>query len=125
MSYYLAASYSRREEIEKYARWLRRNATMVTSTWHDGHHELLGLACQAMRAKEDLYDLDNADALLFFSGGNTHSGGRHVEYGYALAQHKPIFIIGPTENIFHTLADQRFETFDDFTHNMGLHDVKG
>ena len=30
-------------------------------------------------------------------------GGRHVEFGFAMAGNKPIFVIGPKENIFHYL----------------------
>lgn len=121
MSDYLAASYRRREEIASYAASLRDNNGTVTSTWHDGHHELPGLLeqhhtapYQAMCAKEDLWDLDKAGRLLFFSGGDTHRGGRHTEYGYALARGKTIVIIGPCENVFHQLADFQFDTFDDF-----------
>lgn len=123
MSYYLAASYSRREEINRYARWLTEHAGLhVVSTWHDGHHELVGAedtdAYRAMCAKEDLFDLDDADVLLFFSGKDEHRGGRHTEYGYALSRHKTIFIIGQVENIFHTLATQRFDSFQHFALDM-------
>lgn len=128
MSYYLAGSYRRREEIEKYALWLRDKGYIITSTWHDGHHELPGLAEQhhtdayrAMCAKEDLFDLDKSDTLLFFSGGDTHRGGRHTEYGYALARHKTIFIVGPAENVFHTLADYHYDTWEDFA--SGIHEA--
>ncbi len=29
------------------------------------------------------------------------SGGRHVEFGYALAKGKPIVLVGPQRNVFH------------------------
>lgn len=126
MSYYLAASYGRREEINGYAQRLRESGRVVTSTWHDGHHELPGLqdqhhtdSHQSMCAKEDLYDIDCADVLLFFSGGDTHRGGRHTEFGYALARYKTIFIVGSTENVFHTLADACYYSFENFLQSRG------
>ena len=31
-------------------------------------------------------------------------GGRHIEFGYAMAQGKPLFIVGRPENVFHKLS---------------------
>lgn len=56
----------------------------------------------AKSARYDLEDIDEADAVLFFSESVlTPRGGRHVEFGYALAKDKWIYVIGPAENIFH------------------------
>mgnify|MGYP001616147807 CR=1 FL=1 len=49
-------------------------------------------------------DIDKADAVLSFThprGTMTTGGGRHVEFGYALAKGKKVALIGERENIFH------------------------
>ncbi len=47
-----------------------------------------------------------ADAVIIFTEiPNTilATGGRHVEFGLALAQGKRVIIVGPRENVFHYL----------------------
>jgi nucleoside 2-deoxyribosyltransferase len=88
----------------------------VTSRWLDGTHEARDgniladeesdLAEDA--ARQDLQDVDDADVLIFFSEAAVAArGGRHVEFGYALAKsHRtgyPVYVVGPVENIFHRL----------------------
>lgn len=65
-------------------------------------------------AERDLADIDRADALIHYTAQylqsldpslgdvthNLHSGGRHVETGYALAKEKIVVVLGPQENIF-------------------------
>ena len=56
----------------------------------------------------DLEDVDRADSLLFFAEDpliGTPRGGRHVEFGYALAKGKRCIVIGGEENIFHYLPN--------------------
>lgn len=40
-------------------------------------------------------------------------GGRHVEFGMALARRQLTIVVGPVENVFHTMAAFRFDTFDE------------
>ena len=57
-------------------------------------------------ARDDCEDLMAADAVIIFTEiPNTilATGGRHVEYGLALAQGKRVIIVGPRENVFHYL----------------------
>lgn len=59
-------------------------------------------------ALDDLADIVSADVMVFFSENPECAqvrGGRHVEFGYALACGKPIVVCGPRENIFHYLPD--------------------
>src|SRR5688572_17944517 len=94
--YYLAASYSRRLEMQAAAATIRAAGAFVTSTWHDGHHERRGSSDfdqdpseMALWAKEDVYDLERANVLLSFTepeqSHRRKRGGRHVEFGMALA----------------------------------------
>ena len=79
-----------------------------------GGHQIddKGLSVEAKRsererfAREDFEDIMNADAVISFTEvpRTTKSrGGRHVEFGIALAAGKKCIIVGPRENVFHCL----------------------
>lgn len=116
MKVYLAARYSTKDQIAKYAEELRALGIEVTSTWLEEPHsptsqlnELEGEQ-HTFYALNDLRDVDAADALVFFSVPPTQPmvrGGRHVEFGYALGKRLPIVVVGPKENIFHYLPSVR------------------
>jgi nucleoside 2-deoxyribosyltransferase len=58
-------------------------------------------------ARNDLADVAAADALVAMNPAGWESsgtGGRHVEFGYALALDKPIYLLGERTNIFHHLS---------------------
>ncbi len=62
-------------------------------------------AC-AHYAHVDLDDLRAADTVISFtSEGGGGKGGRHIEFGLALGLGKRLVIVGPRENVFHTLPD--------------------
>src|SRR5260370_9542714 len=68
-------------------------------------------------ARQDCEDLMAADAVIIFTEiPNTilATGGRHVEFGLALAQGKRVTIVGPRENVFHYLLpdSQIFATWN-------------
>ncbi len=125
MKIYLAASYSRRLEMLGYARQLEAIGHKITSTWITGKHEtnskhgadadnVADHAEQAGWAAEDILNIGQGDALMQFTGGG-HRGGRHVEFGIALATGKMCFLIGEPENVFHCLPSvYRFPTWEAF-----------
>lgn len=64
-------------------------------------------------ARQDLADVDAADTLLAFNPvgwENVGTGGRHVEFGYAVARGKQIVLYGVRSNIFHHLSQVRVIT---------------
>lgn len=114
MKIYLAARYSRREELNGYADWLRSRGHEITSRWLLGNHQIddAGLSAEAAaeeRARfacEDWEDLMAADCCISFTEAPRSSnsrGGRHVEFGAALADRKACIVVGPRENVFHCL----------------------
>lgn len=114
MKIYLASNYSTHPQMRDYAKILEARGHSVTCEWINGTHG--GDDC-ALYAQIDLCDLDAADAMVFFSEspeGSRTRGGKHVEFGYALAKGKLIFIVGPCVNVFHHLPEvvQRFH-FED------------
>lgn len=95
----------------------------VTSTWLNAtrgiHNGTVGLSPDSTQeeveehAQGDLNDIDRADIVLMLTGdwcraqigedipeAWLHTGGRHIESGYALARGKAVHILGGPENIF-------------------------
>lgn len=106
MKIYLAARYSRREELCGYRTILEAHGHVVTSHWLNGEHKALdAIGTQDDKAQwsfEDIEDIEEAEALFLFTEaadatreGSGGRGGKWVEFGYALAMCKTIVIIGP------------------------------
>lgn len=138
-TFYLAARYSRREELCAYKADLEARGHRVPARWLLGEHQVHGLeaaravendgpvpAAQAVLfAEDDIEDLLGADVMVNFTEAPRHGatrGGRHVEYGVALGLRRAgygrhqIYIVGPLENVFHALPeiDGRFDSWVGF-----------
>jgi len=122
-SVYLAARFDRRDQLRGYRAELNDMGIDVTSRWLDNHGMgerddatngvmIYTPADLARCALEDRADIADADVFVTITEtpdvGYT-SGGRHVEFGIALALEKPILIVGPVENVFHELAGPDIE----------------
>lgn len=120
MKVYLAARYSRHGEMAQYAADLAAHGHTVTSRWIHGDHDLpLGVsqaeaeAIGVRFAQEDWQDLMEAGAVINFTeepgkAGGRNRGGRHVEFGAALAMQKRCIVVGWRENVFHHLPEVQF-----------------
>lgn len=116
MIVYLAGRFSRQAEFRTYRDELQRIGITVTSRWIDGHGDAAKIAAGdehftdeelAGFAAEDLADIERSDLMVAFTetpDAGYMSGGRHVEYGYALALGKSLVIVGPMENVFHRIG---------------------
>jgi nucleoside 2-deoxyribosyltransferase len=104
---YLAARYRRIEEMRRYAQDLAALGHQVTSRWIRGDHKAqVGLDHPSWVdiAERDVEDVASADAVIGFlepQGGG--GGGRHAEFGMALAWGKRTMVVGRPEHLFHTL----------------------
>ncbi len=110
MKIYLAARFVREAEMREAAAYLRARGHEITSRWIDGSHELEQFPTEAERTRlalEGWHDLSRADILIAFSEvprtPDISRGGRHVEFGLALARSKLVYVVGPKENVFHYL----------------------
>ena len=125
-SVYLAARYSRREELCHHRDELRALGYRVDVRWLDGDHQVSdsglsdrGNEAERIRfANEDLTDLEHSDWCISFTEiprtGSTR-GGRHVEFGFAFSKGLRCVVIGHRENVFHCLPDvEFFASWDDF-----------
>ena len=120
---YLAGRYSRREELCEVRDYLTARDHQVVARWLDGNHQLVergisteaGDAERARFAREDWEDMAAADWVISFTESPRAApsrGGRHVEFGGALALRKRCIIVGPRENVFHHLP--QVEWFPDW-----------
>lgn len=115
---YFAGPYSSRETLKSYRAEASRIGYTVRARWLDGAHEVAANpaveaeadpAERARWAREDLEDVRGCDILVAFTSAAVGlptagvSGGRHVETGYALGQHKSVILVGEPENVFHWL----------------------
>ena len=119
MLIYLAGRYSRRLELEVKAEELRDAGHRVEAQWLTGDHEWQGRSGKAQFstelaqrwALEDLNDVLAADCVISFTEEprtELNRGGRHIEFGIALAAGKRLLVVGWRENIFHTLPQVEF-----------------
>lgn len=101
MKIYIAARYSRREEMEKVANYLKSKGLEITARWVYGGEE--GLTRTDI-ANLDFDDVKAADVILAFTepyGSLNVGGGRHWEVGAGYALGKTVTLIGPREIVFH------------------------
>lgn len=120
MEVYLAARYGRIEEMNAIARELRDAGYAVDARWLLGEHQIhdgalaVETAEDAMPpegrafAQDDVEDLVAADIVISFTEtprSSNSRGGRHVEFGMALALGKRLIVVGPRENVFHCLPE--------------------
>jgi hypothetical protein len=106
---YLAAKYCRKSEMCGYRNELVAMGHAVTSRWINQQDEQCDESDPANEdlskwAYECIEDIDDADAVILFTGGE-QSPGRNTECGYAIGTGKPVFIIGPRESVFHHLPN--------------------
>lgn len=118
MKIYLAARYSRNDEMRGVRDVLEALGHEITSRWIDCHTDVSGDYTKSFTpeflnatpelaaplGQHDVDDLAAAETVISFTsddGGG--KGGRHVEFGLALGLGKRLIVVGPRENIFHTL----------------------
>lgn len=112
---YLAAKYSRNAEMRMFRDHIEGiHGHRVICRWIEGNHQLTDIKNDpeyTRFAREDFQDLSNSDVVLWFSEPEKiegrNRGGRHVEFGIALAYGIPIIVIGRKENVFHWLPEVR------------------
>lgn len=104
VNFYIASRWENRDKARSLGAKINQAGHAVTSRWLiPGLHEV-GKSLNADCQRNDLDDIDRADALVHLTATRENgytSGGNHVEFGYALAKGKVLFVIGPKESVFH------------------------
>lgn len=113
MKIYLAARFSQHPEMQGVRDVLEALGHEVTSRWIDLHNGLQPHSAMpdqlngdpqgcAIFGLRDIADMNAADTIISFTLVGGGKGGRHVEFGYALAAGHRMILVGPREHIFHT-----------------------
>ncbi len=117
MKIYLAARYSRRDQLRELATELRRMGHTITSRWLEtkwvnrpNDSSTAPPEYREQYAQIDMEDVKAADMVINFTEapGDGSRGGRHVEYGLAVAWGKGLVVVGHRENLFHHLPNVVF-----------------
>ncbi len=113
MKIYLCASYHRRVELRGYAAQLVALGHTITSTWITTDDDEAALTPEKLAeiAVADIGGLLAASTVIVFTEPPVTvakpRGGRHTEFGYALAAGHNVLVVGPRENVFHNLPGVR------------------
>lgn len=128
-------------ELCGYRNQLSKLGFLVQARWLDGGHQIAdngapigesgealvegdtggtsaeAAALRAKFASDDFEDVTAAEIVISFTEpprAKANRGGRHVEYGIALARGVRVIVVGHRENIFHWLPQVEFcKTWED------------
>jgi len=122
MDFYLAGRFSRQANLRLLRDEIVQNGHRCVASWLDvketeeGIKDGNGYIREQTRrfSRADLQDVEMCDMFILCDDGYPSSGGRNVEFGYALALGKHIVRVGPASNIFtDALCDEEFDNWDD------------
>lgn len=115
MNIYLASFFDTRERLRPIRDKLQEMGHTVVSSWIDEQETVIGLTPQQSRAaaSRDLEEIKACDLLILDTLDENSRGGREVEFGYTLDSMAIAWIVGPTRNIFHSLATHHFTTWEE------------
>jgi hypothetical protein len=118
---YLAARYTHSSLMRTRAEILRGVGYDVQAQWITGLHD--GVDDETC-AHADFEQVRAADIVISFTERpreqSTARGGRHVEFGVALALNKRCIVVGYRENVFHSLPQVEFyESWEDCVSALG------
>jgi len=110
---YLAALFSRKDEMAAYADQLKEDGHTITARWVYGGED--GLT-RPQIAELDVHDVREANTVLLFTmpyGSLNKGGGRFTEFGIGLERKAECLVVGEREQIFcHHPEVKQFDTFE-------------
>lgn len=104
MRVYIAAPLELRRRAQDTALSLKAAGHEVTSRWHRSRLDEASIATYC------LADIQRAETLLLLNPktwSEKGTGGRHTEFGYALAEGKRLVVLGVASNDFHRMPQVR------------------
>jgi len=106
MRFYVAGKFEDKERIERLMEKLRNQGHEITHDWtrYDHSEDVYEMRC---RAKDNIQGVKQADVLIMVLIDDLQYTGTFVEMGIAIAEKKPIIIIGNqrNDNIFTKLPN--------------------
>lgn len=105
MKIYLAAQFKEQALMREWRNKLTATGHTITSSWLDVN-ESTETTQAAIEAVKDLREIKEAHCIISHTlkrGDLFTGGGRHIEYGYALALDKLMINVGGIESVFHEI----------------------
>ena len=105
MKIYLAAQFKEQALMREWREKLRQNGHYVTSRWLEVS-EATEKESASTEAAKDLHDIHASEIMISHTinrGDLFTGGGRHIEFGFALALEKKLINVGGYESVFHQL----------------------
>ena len=118
MKVYISGSYSEQRRLREAADRLHKLGHQITGTWLNEvikPDHLTENQWYKSLALKDLAEVAAADAIILDLDGVTTSGGRYVEWGFALGRFNMLKVIvgGSHYGVFNTLADEAYNNWDE------------
>lgn len=121
MKVYIAGRFTGRARLASLADDLKRidPRVRITSSWltpkteaehKDYPYEDDAARCYAIRDLDEIWD---SDFLILDTIDDSNTGGREVEWGYALARDLRVVLVGPRRNVFHYLAHEHYDSWSE------------
>lgn len=123
MRIYVAGTFGDQKALRQEAAALWDLGHEITGSWLQEVKRPEGMDEEVFKAKlaiKDIAEVSRADLLIL--DNRQSSGGKNVEWGLALGQfqHKMLWLVGEPTNVFHHLADQRFDNWEECLDYMGV-----
>jgi hypothetical protein len=123
---FLSGRWSQREALREVRDALKPLGHEVTSRWIDkdsddkSERERLLQPVAEQNAIDNLEDIAKSDCVVSFTQGKGgKKGGRHVEFGVAVALNKWCVLIGTPENAFHWLPNiERYDSLEEWLDSL-------
>lgn len=118
MKIYIASRFADRKRLRPIADRLWHMGHEVTSSWLNEVAKPASMDRDTFwrkLARKDEAEIASADLLIRDVHTISRTGGADVEFGMALGQYqrKQVWLVGPVRNVFHTLADRHFATWEE------------
>jgi nucleoside 2-deoxyribosyltransferase len=118
---YTAATFQEQERIRHNKETLIKLGHSVLSTWLEEQIKPVGMTDEEFGRKmamKDLQEITASDCLILDLENPSKTMGKMVEFGFALAKHKLVYVVAPGDtltkgHIFCLLADKVFASWDE------------
>ena len=125
MKVYIAASFVAQKRLRPIRDKLWSLGHEVVGSWLDEVARPEGMSQEIFDkqlAIKDLTEVAKADCIILDTTEESTTGGRMVEWGYALGQAKLRYLVGKPHSIFEHLADRIFSSWEEvYTHFSEVH----
>lgn len=116
MKIYIGASFVAQKRLRPIRDQLFHKGHAVIGSWLDEitkPSDMPGEVFDKKLATKDLQEIREAECFILDTNEASTTGGRMIEFGFALANMKLIYHVGKDNSIFMHLADKHFDTWEE------------